>query len=304
VRENHRGVLHSLSAGRVVSVALDPIEKKPLFHFLPGSTSLSVATVGCNFRCAFCQNWSISQWPRSHADQPLPGDEVSPAEIARTAAERGAGSISYTYTEPTVFWELVRDTATEAHRRGIRNVLVTNGYQTDEAWDYMDGLVDAANVDLKAARPEPHLELTGARPEPVRRNIERLWRRGIWVEVTTLLVPGWNDGDDDLRAIAQFLAGVDRDLPWHVSRFHPDYQVMDRGATPPERLRRACEIGAEAGLRYVYPGNLPGADRESTSCPACQACVIERRGFRVGRVRLQGGKCAACGAAIAGVGLP
>jgi pyruvate formate lyase activating enzyme len=297
-------VLYSLSADRVISLALDPIEKKPLFHFLPGSSTLSLATVGCNFRCAFCQNWSISQWPAEHPGEPLPGDATSPEAIADAAVARGAASISFTYTEPTVFWELVRDVAVAAWDRGLRIVLVTNGYMTDEALAYLGRKVDAANIDLKAARPEPHLAMTGARPEPVRKNIERLWRAGTWVEVTTLVVPGWNDSDEDLRSIAELLASVDPDLPWHVSRFHPDYQELDRPATPAATLGRAYDLGRAAGLRHVYPGNLPGDDRESTRCPGCGATVIERHGFRVGRMRLADGACLACGRKLAGVGLP
>lgn len=303
-RENRGGRLFTLTYGRLVSSNLDPIEKKPLFHFHPGSRSLSVATVGCTFRCSFCQNWSISQWPRGRPASALPGEPTAPEDLAEAARRRGAASISYTYTEPTVFWEYVRDAAVAAHGVGVKNVIVTNGYMTPQALDFLGDALDAANVDLKGASSEALQRVTGGRPGPVRATIRRLRERGIWVEVTTLVVPGLNDGEGDLRRVAAFLASVDPDIPWHVSRFHPDYEMDDRPATDPEVLRRACRFGAEEGLRYVYTGNVWGDDRESTRCPGCGEVVLERRGFRLGRVALRGGRCASCDAPIAGVGLP
>ncbi|MFH2008454.1 MAG: AmmeMemoRadiSam system radical SAM enzyme [bacterium] len=304
VRENRDGALVTLTYGRLVSANVDPIEKKPLFHVLPGSTSLSVATVGCNFRCTFCQNWSISHWALQHPGRELPGDFAEPEEVAQAAVDRGCASISYTYTEPTIFWEWVADAARAAQARGVANVLVTNGYMTSEALDYVGDTITAANVDLKGLDREAQEAATGARPGPVQRTIRRMRERGIWVEVTTLVVPGLNDSEGELRGIAGFLADVDPDLPWHVSRFHPDHELRDRGPTPPETLRRACEWGREAGLRYVYAGNLRGDDNESTRCPGCGARVIERQGFRLGRVALEGGRCTACGTAVAGIGMP
>jgi pyruvate formate lyase activating enzyme len=260
--------------------------------------------VGCNFRCGFCQNHAIAHWPRQHPGRELPGDLSDPEEVAEAAARRGCASISYTYTEPTVFWEWVRDTAVAAHERGVANCLVTNGYMTSEALDYVGNAIDAANVDLKGLDRERQLAAVGARPGPVQRNIRALRERGIWVEVTTLIVPHLNDSETELRAIAEFLADVDPDLPWHVSRFHPDHELLDRGPTPPATLRNAVAWGREAGLRYVYAGNLWGDDSESTRCPGCGAVVIERHGYRLGEVALQGGRCLQCDAPIAGIGMP
>jgi pyruvate formate lyase activating enzyme len=304
VRENRGGRLYSLSWGRLISANLDPIEKKPLFHFHPGSRSLSIATVGCNFRCQFCQNWSISQWPRGRPGEALPGELTPPDKIAELAAAKGAASISYTYTEPTVFWEYVLDVAREARARGVKNVLVTNGYMTPQALDALGNDLDAANVDLKGASSEAIQRVTSGRPGPVRANIRRLWERGIWVEVTTLIVPGLNDTERDLRSIASFLASVSPSIPWHVSRFHPDHEMQDRPATPPDILRKACEWGRAEGLGHVYTGNLWGDDHESTRCAACGEELISRRGFRLLGVSLKGGRCPRCGAALAGVGLP
>ncbi len=304
VRENRDGELVTLTYGRLVSANVDPIEKKPLFHVHPGSTSLSVATAGCNFRCSFCQNHSIAHWPRKRPGRELPGDPSAPEEVAEAAVRRGCASISYTYTEPTVFWEFVRDAAVAAHERGVANCLVTNGYMTPEALDYMGDAIDAANVDLKGLDRERQLQATGARPGPVQRTICAMRERGIWVEVTTLIVPRLNDGEAELRAIAEFLADVDPDLPWHVSRFHPDYEMLDRGPTDPAILQKACEWGRQAGLRYVYSGNLWGDDNESTRCPTCSEIVLGRHGFRLGSVAMKGGRCEHCSAPIAGIGMP
>lgn len=304
VRENRDGTLFALSYGRLVAANADPIEKKPLFHFHPGSRAFSVATAGCNFHCAFCQNWSISQFPVLHPGKPLPGEQLRPEEIVATAERTGCATIAYTYTEPTIFWELVVDTSERAHAAGIANVLVTNGYMTPQAIDLLGDRLDAANVDLKGADARSLKDATGARPEPVRQNIRLLHDRGVWVEVTTLIVPGLNDDERALRSIASFLAALDPDIPWHVSRFHPDYQMADRPPTDADLLARACDWGEREGLRYVYTGNLWGDDHESTRCQACGQVVLERRGFRLVRVRLQEGRCTACGAPVAGVGLP
>ncbi len=304
VRENRDGTLVTLTYGRLVAANIDPIEKKPLFHVHPGSTSLSVATAGCNFRCSFCQNHSIAHWPRKRPGAELPGDPSDPVEVAEAATRQGCRSISYTYTEPTVFWEWVRDAAAAAHERGVANCLVTNGYMTHEALDLMGDTIDAANVDLKGLNRERQLEATGARPGPVQRTIRSMRERGIWVEVTTLIVPRLNDGEDELRAIAEFLAEVDPDVPWHVSRFHPDNEMQDRGPTPPSILQSACAWGREAGLRYVYAGNLWGDDSESTRCPGCGEIVIERHGFQLGAVSMKDGLCDRCHTAIAGLGMP
>jgi pyruvate formate lyase activating enzyme len=304
VRENRGGVLYTLVYGRAVAVHVDPVEKKPLFHFQPGSRTFSVATVGCNFRCRHCQNWEISQFGHLHRGETPPGEELSPAELVALAVRTGAASISYTYTEPTVFMEYARDTAVLARSRGLRNLFVTNGYMTPEAVDYIAPVLDAANVDVKGLRDEVMQRELKARHAPVLECVRQLKRRGVWLEATTLVVPGSNDSPEELRGIADFLAGVDPDLPWHLSAFHPDYEALDRPRTPRASLDRAMAIGRAAGLRYVYAGNVWDADGESTRCPGCGVVAIERRGFALGRVGVTDGRCRACGAAIAGVGLP
>jgi len=283
VRENRSGTLFSLAYGRLISCAADPIEKKPLHHFLPGTASWSVATVGCNLRCDFCQNWEISQHrPKGE----LPGLSMTPEEVVEEALDRGCASISYTYTEPTVFFEFARDTARLARQRGLANVFVTNGYQTPETVEAMKGLIDAANVDLKGFTDEFYRTHCGARLQPVLDSIRAMCRAGIHVEVTTLVIPGRNDSSEELRGIARFLAGISPDLPWHVSRFHPDYKATDLDWTPGATIEMAVRIGREAGLRYVYAGNMPSGSSD-TVCPGCGKVVVARRGFHSKVVALE-----------------
>jgi pyruvate formate lyase activating enzyme len=309
VRENQGGTLYTLVYGIPLSQAVDPIEKKPLFHFFPGSTALSIATAGCNFRCAFCQNADISQMPRDRGQ--IVGREAAPEQMVSSAQRHGSQSIAYTYTEPTIFFEYTYDIAHLAHKAGIASVYVTNGYMTGEMLELFQGRsdnhepwLDAANVDLKAFRDETYRKVCGARLQPVLDSLKYMKKLGIWVEVTTLVVPDMNDSEAELTDLAQFIAqdlGVE--TPWHVSRFHPDYKMYDRDATPPSTLRRAYEIGREAGLRYVYVGNLPGAHLEDTHCPNCDQTVIGRWGFQVTHRHLQDGKCTNCGTRIDGIGL-
>ncbi|MFH0916418.1 MAG: AmmeMemoRadiSam system radical SAM enzyme [bacterium] len=301
VRENRDGVLYTLVYGCPVSTAVDPIEKKPLFHFLPGSLSLSLATVGCNFTCRFCQNADISQMPRDQGK--ITGRPLSPGQVVSAARAAGCASISYTYTEPTIFYEYARDSARLATAAGLKNVFVTNGYMTAETLADIDGHLHAANVDLKSFSDEFYRTMVGGRLKPVLDSIRRLWAMGVWVEVTTLLIPGRNDGDDELRSLASFLASISPDIPWHVSRFHPTYRLLDVPPTPLASVERALRIGREEGLCYVYGGNVPGHASESTTCPDCGAEVIERRGFRMRSDSVSDGRCPHCGRGIAGVGL-
>jgi pyruvate formate lyase activating enzyme len=309
VRENREGTLYSLVYGLALAQAVDPIEKKPLFHFYPGSTALSVATAGCNFRCEFCQNADISQMPRDRGE--IQGRRVTPEEIVRTAQRYCSQSIAYTYTEPTIFVEYSYDIARLAHQAGMANVYVTNGYMTREMLEMFQGSsdghepwLDAANVDLKAFRDGTYKRVCGARLQPVLDSLKAMKELGVWVEVTTLVVPDMNDSEAELQDIANFIAvelGVE--TPWHVSRFHPGYRMQDRRATAATTLQRAYELGREAGLRYVYVGNLPGAHLEDTLCPHCGQTVIGRWGFQVTQRRIQDGKCSQCGTVIDGVGL-
>jgi pyruvate formate lyase activating enzyme len=297
VRENRGGTLVSLVYGRLIARHVDPIEKKPLFHFQPGSGSYSVATPGCNFRCAFCQNWQISQTDRAAAfDRVSP---VEPDEIIRDAVAAGARSIAYTYTEPTIFMEYALDCAALAREHGLANVFVTNGFQTPEAVEVMRGRIDAANVDLKAFSDEFYRRTCQGRLQPVLDTVTAMHQAGIHVEVTTLVVPGENDAEEELRGIAGFLAGISRDIPWHISRFHPDYQARDLRATPMEALERAERAGREAGLNYVYLGNVLTAEGQNTRCPGCRRLLIERRGYGSAAVHLTEPACPDCGAAIA-----
>ncbi|MBP8644688.1 MAG: AmmeMemoRadiSam system radical SAM enzyme [Syntrophobacteraceae bacterium] len=302
VRENRDGTLWSLVYGRVIARNVDPIEKKPLYHFHPGSASYSIATMGCNFRCLFCQNADISQAPREYGE--ILGLEIPPQQIVEQAQETRCASISYTYTEPTVFMEYALDVARLAHRAGIKNVFVTNGYMTEQSLNSISEVLDAANVDLKAFTDEFYEKQCGARLKPVLKTIEGMKKAGVWLEVTTLLIPGLNDGEEELSRLADFLAGLDPDIPWHISRFHPTYRMTDRPVTPVGALHRARRIGLDAGLRHVYPGNVPGDEGENTFCRQCGELLIERFGFSM-RVRgLREGKCRKCSTVLPGVGLP
>lgn len=299
VRENRDGVLYSLVYDKVIAQNIDPIEKKPLFHFQPGSTSFSIATPGCNFRCKHCQNADISQLPRDHGGTIL-GEGVSPAAIVEAAKRRRCASISYTYTEPTIYFELAFDTARLAVEAGLRNVFVTNGYITPEALREIRPYLHAANIDLKGFSEEFYRKICGARLQPVLDAIRLYKESGIWIELTTLVIPGHNDSDDELRNIARFIKSVGEDIPWHVSRFHPTYQLIDQPVTPAATLKRARQIGLEAGLRYVYVGNIPG-EGEDTFCPACKKAVVRRIGFSVRENNIRHGVCGSCGAKIDGV---
>ncbi len=301
VRENQQGVLKTLTYGNLIARHIDPIEKKPLFHFLPGTLSYSIATVGCNFRCRFCQNADIAQMPADHEGM-IRGDLCTPSEVVAAAAKSGCRSISYTYTEPTIFFEFAYETAKLAAERGIRNVFVTNGYMTAEALEMIQPFLNAANVDLKAFSKKYYKELCGARLRPVLNTLKLMKSFGIFVEVTTLIVPGLNDDPKELKDLAIFIAQeLGAETPWHISRFHPTYKLVDRPPTPVETLTKARKIGLKAGLKYVYTGNVPGHAAENTFCYECGEMLIERRGFQVGKLRIKDGLCAKCGAPIEGV---
>ncbi len=301
VRENQGGNLTSLVYGKLIARHIDPIEKKPLYHFLPGSLSYSIATVGCNFRCQFCQNADIAQMPADHSGM-IMGENYLPSQVLDDAVRGGCKSISYTYTEPTVFFEFAHDTAKLASDRGIHNVFVTNGYMTAEALEMISPYLDAANVDLKAFSDNYYKDLCGAKLEHVKATLKLMKARGVLVEVTTLIVPHLNDDPAQLKKLAAFIAeelGVE--TPWHISRFHPTYKLTDRPPTPVKTLTAARQIGLKAGLKYVYTGNVPGHAAENTFCFSCGETVIERRGFQVTRLNLKNGHCANCQSRIDGV---
>jgi pyruvate formate lyase activating enzyme len=329
VRINRDGQLFTLVGNRIVAAEVDPIEKKPLFHFLPGSSAYSIATVGCNFRCRFCQNWTISQWPKVReledhgAESPSVGEhpenescvqiepaqehwgmgtEVVPSELVQQAARSGCTSIAYTYTEPTIFYELALTTARLATAAGLGNVFVTNGFIALEPLREIAPYLSAANIDLKSLRDSYYKKLCGARLQPVLASIQEYKKLGVWIELTTLLIPGLNDDEAELRDITRFIkTELGEDVPWHISRFFPAYKMEHWRETPIRSLLRARDIGREAGLRYVYMGNVPQEEgAEDTLCPGCGRDVIRRRGFTVVENRLRAGRCPDCSQFVMG----
>ena len=292
VRLNSEGKLYSLVYGRLISRAIDPIEKKPLYHFMPGTRTYSIATAGCNFFCDFCQNWQISQMRAKNGS--IHGESFTPEEIAADAKAQRCESISYTYTEPTIFFEFAYDTARAARALGLKNTFVTNGYQTPETIEKMAEVIDAANVDLKAFSDEFYKQRCRARLAPVLKAIRLMHEKGIFLEITTLVVPGENDGQDEISQIADFIVSVSPDIPWHVSRFHPQYKQADKDWTPSDTIFEALETGKKAGLKYVYAGNLPAGEYENTYCPGCGRMVVERSGFSSRNTGLRGNRCAGC----------
>ncbi|MEW5734593.1 MAG: AmmeMemoRadiSam system radical SAM enzyme [Thermodesulfobacteriota bacterium] len=301
VRENRGGVLETLVYARAIARHIDPIEKKPLFHVLPGSLSYSIATAGCNFRCRFCQNSDISQMPADH-DGLIAGQDYPPETVVRDALAAGCKSIAYTYTEPTVYFEYAYETAKLARQKGLKNVFVTNGYESDEAVALIAPYLDAANVDLKAFSEEFYREQAGAKLSRVQDTLRAMHKAGIFLEVTTLVIPGLNDHPGELKALAEFLAReLSPAVPWHVSRFHPTYRCTDRPVTPVATLLAAREAGRSAGLHYVYTGNIPGRGGEDTLCHSCGALLIGRTGYTISAFRLGAGKCPQCGTPAAGI---
>ena len=301
VRQCQHGRLCTLVFGQLIAQQIDPIEKKPLFHLCPSSLSYSVATVGCNFRCLFCQNADIAQMPIDHGGR-IMGAEVSPRHVVHQALVNDCRSIAYTYTEPTVYFEFAYETARLAHQKGLLNVFVTNGYMSTEALEMIAPYLDAANVDLKAFSERFYKQTCSARLAPVLDNLKRMRHLGILVEVTTLIIPGLNDDPSELKDLAAFIADeLGTQTPWHISRFHPTYRLTDRSATPLATLQLARRIGIDAGLQYVYLGNVPGGAGEKTCCPNCQHTVIDRWGFQVSQNRLQQGRCPQCQTSLYGL---
>ena len=300
VRKNIRGRLYSLVYGKIITAKIDPVEKKPLFNFLPGSKAFSIGTVGCNFHCQHCQNFDISQYPHEHKGQII-GEDYTPEQIVAAAKAAKCETIAYTYNEPTVFYEFAYDTSILARKAGMKNIFVSNGYLSAEATRQIGPYLDGINIDLKSFNDKTYMSLCGGRLKPVMETIRLMKTLGVWVEVTTLVIPGINDKEEELRNIAHFLKNIGADVPWHVTRFHPAYKLQDRSPTPSATLRRAREIGMEEKLRYVYAGNLVDTESENTHCYSCHALLIKRRGMVVIQNRLRNGKCPECGTRIDGV---
>ena len=303
VRENRDGILETLVFGRLIARNVDPIEKKPIYHLMPGSLSYSIASVGCNFKCRFCQNSDIAQMPSDRGGM-IAGEPGTPTGVVDAAEQSGCRSIAYTYTEPTVFFEFAHETAKIANSRGIKNVFVTNGYMTPEALALISPYLDAANVDLKAFNEDFYRKSCGAKLNQVTDSLKQMKSRGILVEVTTLVIPGLNDHPDELTDLANFIAGdLGVETPWHISRYHPTYRLTDRPITPVETLLTARDIGLKAGLRYVYTGNIPGEGSEDTICHDCGKPLIRRWGFQIRKNEIGKGKCPHCGCVIYGIGM-
>jgi pyruvate formate lyase activating enzyme len=303
VRENRAGTLMALNYGRIAALNLDPVEKKPLYHFQPGSRTYSFATQGCNLSCSFCQNWSLSQGPRE--DGGISGRSMTPEQLVGEAVALKASSISYTYSEPTIFFETMEDTARLAAREGLSNIMVSNGFMSRECLDALGSLMDAANIDLKSFSDGFYRDVCGARLDPVLENLVHIRHDlGWWLEVTTLLIPGKNDSPEELDRLTDFIVGeLGVDTPWHISRFHPDYRMHDVDATRGDSLEAAYAMGREKGLRFVYIGNMPGSNRQQTLCPGCNAVLVDRAGFSASRPAISHGRCRECGAMIPGVGM-
>ncbi len=296
VRKNINGKLYSLVYDKIIARHIDPIEKKPLFHFLPGTDTYSIATVGCNFKCDFCQNWTISQISK---EGKIIGERVTPEEIVEDAIRNNCLSISYTYTEPTIFYELTYDTSRIAKEKGLRNIYVTNGYIEEEPLKEISKYLDAANIDLKSFDEKFYKKICGADLDEVLESIKNYKKNGIWIEITTLIIPGFNDDEEQLRSIAEFIKSLGSYIPWHVTRFHPDYKMLNVNPTPIETLRKAQRIGYEVGLRFVYMGNV--LEGENTYCPKCKELLIERYGFSILKYNLKDGRCPNCNEKIEGI---
>ncbi len=295
VNKNENGYLINLVYGRVAALNIDPIEKKPLYHFLPGTTALSLGTVGCNMQCSFCQNWQISQEKTI-----LQKDFVAPVQIVDLALQYKAKSIAYTYNEPTVFYPYARNIALYAKHYGIKNIFVTNGIESEEVIKDMKNIIDAANVDFKAFDQQYYKRELKA-PFSVRETLQLMKKTGLWVEVTTLIIPGINDQPEHLKKIANFIAQkLGTETPWHLSAFHPDYKMQDRSTTPVTTLEKAYEIARHTGLQFVYIGNV-GLRKNITYCPHCHKALIERLGYQILSNRIIDGKCVYCKTKIPGI---
>jgi len=296
-RENRAGKYYTLVYSNPCSLHIDPIEKKPLFHFHPATTALSVAMAGCNFSCKNCQNWNISQ---SRPDDTY-NLEVTPEEMADLAIENANRTIAYTYTEPSIFFEYVLDTSKAARRRGVKNIIKSNGYLNPDPLNELIPVLDAANIDLKGYSEDFYRDLTGGTMAPVLATIQRLKEAGVWLEITNLVIPGKNDSPDMIEGLCRWIVDtLGHDVPLHFSRFYPQYQLPNVPPTPAATLLRAAETARAAGITYVYIGNVPELSQESTVCPKCGRVLVERRGYDILQYHVSDGACAYCRKTIPG----
>lgn len=298
VRENHDGTLYTLVYAKPVAVHIDPIEKKPLFHFLPSSSAFSVATAGCNLKCKFCQNWQISQGRPEQLDYTY----IEPADLIKKAKESGCASIAYTYSEPTIFYEYMLETAKLAKEQGIRNIMHSCGYINEEPLRQLAKYLDGANIDLKGFTNDYYVKMTEATLEPVLKSLLILKESGVHLEITNLLLPGYNDDADTLKKMCLWIKeNLGQDTPLHFSRFFPMYKLTSLNPTPVEALEKAREVAVSCGLRYVYIGNIPEHSAENTICPYCKSLLVERRGYFIVQNNIENGRCKYCKKEISGV---
>ncbi|MBN1184563.1 MAG: AmmeMemoRadiSam system radical SAM enzyme [Bacteroidales bacterium] len=297
-RKNYDGKLYSIAYGNPCAVHVDPIEKKPLYHFYPGSQAYSIATAGCNLACLNCQNWTISQ---VSPDETV-NEDLMPEKVVSQCQTMKCKSIAYTYSEPITFYEYTFDTATIAKEKGIKNVLVSAGYINEKPLRKLCSVIDAANIDLKSFSNDIYIKLNGGTLEPVKNTLKIMAEEGVWLEITNLVVPSWTDDMDMIKRMCAWLveSGLDK-YPLHFSRFHPMYKLTQLPSTPAATLEQARKIALAEGIKYVYIGNVPGADASNTICPKCKQIVVERKGYKINLANLQDGKCKFCGTAITGV---
>lgn len=295
VNANIGGEYKNLVYGHPSALHIDPVEKKPLYHFLPSSRTLSLGTVGCNFKCPFCQNWQLSQNDRIDT-----GRFITPDELVEAALAQSCQSISFTYNEPTIFYPYAKDIALKAHEKGLKTIFVTNGFESKEVLADMPGIIDAANIDLKCFNEKYYKKDLKGGLQQVRDTIKTMVQKGIWVEVTTLLIEGVNDSDEEIMEMAEFLSQeVGEHIPWHISAFHPQYKMQDHHSTQLKTIERACGLGRSAGMKYIYAGNV--ALDYSTECPGCHVKLIRRNGFKVLENRVEGGHCPKCKVKVEGI---
>jgi pyruvate formate lyase activating enzyme len=295
VRKNIDGKLYALNYGKVVALNIDPIEKKPLYHFLPGTFSLSLATVGCNFRCLYCQNWEISQSFKGSKE--IPGEVLPPERIVEIALKNNLPSISYTYTEPTIFLEYALDTMKLAKKAGLKNIFVSDGFMSEEAAKLVIPYLDANNIDVKGFSEEFYQKVCGGRLQPVLETAKLMKKSGVWIEITTLVIPTFNDNEETFEGIAKWIyENLGPETPWHVSQFcgSISWRLQHIPDTSVETLEKAIEIGKKVGLKYVYIGNIPGHKAENTYCPKCGTLAINRVNYFIHRYD-KNGKCPKCG---------
>jgi pyruvate formate lyase activating enzyme len=297
-RKVHNSKLYTLAYGNPCTAAVDPVEKKPLYHFLPGSRAYSIATAGCNLVCLNCQNWAISQ---TSPDKTRNYD-IPPVQVVAESVKNNCASIAYTYSEPVTFYEYVFDTATLARKAGVKNIMKSNGYINPEPLKNLCSVIDAANIDLKAFTESTYLKLTGGKLQPVLDSLKVYRDMGVWLEITNLIVPTWTDNQDDIANMCKWLGENGfKNTPIHFDRFYPMYKLEQLAPTPVDVLNNAVRLAEGEGLNYVYTGNMPGNEKSDTICPSCKSVVVVRQGYRITVNNITNGKCNKCGSKIDGV---